>query len=258
MFFAPTILGCGYFDSKIRYPNVKKTKPRNVNSYELELFCESSGVSVLNNTEHPIQKNCILFARPGDVRSSYLHFQTHYIHFVAEDPELVFFLDRMPGFLYPPEEPSFRSDFTAICDRFHSPNRFDTFSASARLVSLLHDILHLEMQNSGDESILSRAQRFIHQNYFDDLSVGQIAEHCNISQTHLYRLFKNAGMPSPNEYLLKVKLANACELLHNTDLPVIEIVLLCGFQSQSYFSDCFKRKIGQSPLKYRDHHRYKP
>ncbi|MBR4867068.1 MAG: helix-turn-helix transcriptional regulator [Clostridia bacterium] len=257
MFSSPTILGCGYFDSRVNFPSVKKTKPRNVNSYELELFCESSGISVLNDTEYPIQKNCILFARPGDVRCSYLHFKTHYIHFAADDPGLSFFLEQIPGFLHTPEGHSFGADFSAICDLFHSPDRFDTLSASARLVSLLRDVLYLEKQSESDESILSRAQRFIHQNYFDDLSVSRIAEHCNISQTHLYRLFKSAGQSSPNEYLLRVKLSNACALLRNTDLPIIEIALLCGFQSQSYFSDCFKRKIGHPPLKYREFHRYK-
>lgn len=47
----------------------------------------------------------------------------------------------------------------------------------------------------------------------------------------------------------------AYELLWDTNRPVVEVGLVCGYADQSAFTRQFRRTIGMSPLEYRESHR---
>lgn len=87
--------------------------------------------------------------------------------------------------------------------------------------------------------------------YRSSLSVPEVAEHTGISCTHLYRLFRRHLSRSPNEYLLNIRIENACNLLRGTSLPVQTIAYSVGFNNPLYFSKAFRQRIGMSPSEYR-------
>ena len=257
MFQAPQIVGCGLFDSSISFPNMKRSDPRDVRFFELELFTEQSGISVLNGIQYPIDKGCLLLGKPGDIRYTHLDIKTLYIHFIVKDEALASRLMELPTFLRLSDDSAVKSTLLDINARHHSADAFDRISASARLVTLLESIRRLGTDGVPNESTVHRAKAFMEQNYSEKIDVRTIAKHCNVSEPHLYRLFREFLHISPNEYLLEVKLSGACRLLCNTDLPINEIAMDCGFNSQSYFSDCFKRKMGTTPFQYRQAYKYK-
>jgi transcriptional regulator GlxA family with amidase domain len=61
---------------------------------------------------------------------------------------------------------------------------------------------------------------------------------------------------SPHDYLLTRRISAAKGLLIGTDLPLSEVAIRCGFNSQAYFSDCFRRKTGQTPGSFRKNASY--
>ena len=256
MYYLPEIQVCGFFDSSVYFAAIKKTKQRIVTSFELEFFLENSGISVLNDVRYPNRKESLLFAKPGDIRYTYNPFKTYYIHFNVNDPGLRSALMQFPAFLNPTESKQIKKTVLKIIHSFHSSNVLENYAASAELVTLLTAISKIEGNHSEDSSILHIAQKFIEQNYSEKLSNEDIAKHCNISETHLYRIFKNSYSCTPNDYLLDVRLSAARQLICSTNLTINEIAQSCGFNSQSYFSDCFKRKNAITPTALRKRNQY--
>lgn len=83
------------------------------------------------------------------------------------------------------------------------------------------------------------------------LGVSEVAQAVGLSRYHFSRVFTAAlGVP-PHEYIVRARLRKAVELLSNTDLPIAEISVQAGFTRHTYFSNAFKRHMGQSPSAFR-------
>ena len=85
-YMLPEIFGSGVFNTceRLKYRDWDTSIPtplRKVQEYELELFLEDGGTSVINGERHEIKKGCILLATPGDKRQSFLHFKALFVHF---------------------------------------------------------------------------------------------------------------------------------------------------------------------------------
>ena len=88
--------------------------------------------------------------------------------------------------------------------------------------------------------------------HFNEIkTVNQVAEHCCLSPQYLSRLFLRLGNMSPHNYLLRLKLNTAANLLVTSTLSVSQIAQQVGFDDPFYFSSCFKKKLGMAPSKYR-------
>jgi AraC family transcriptional regulator, dual regulator of chb operon len=81
--------------------------------------------------------------------------------------------------------------------------------------------------------------------------VSEAVSHTNYSKTHLCRLFKEHMGVSLGEYLQKVKISNARDLLVNSDMSLSELCDIIGHSSLSHFSSIFKKTYGMAPGKYR-------
>lgn len=99
------------------------------------------------------------------------------------------------------------------------------------------------------------ALRFMHQNFAGQLKIAELAKLCHMSTSGFCTLFSDLMHSSPNRYINKLRLENACELLHSTELPVLDISIESGFASLSNFYRMFKEHYGMSPLKWRNEKR---
>ncbi|MND73306.1 HTH-type transcriptional activator RhaS [compost metagenome] len=98
---------------------------------------------------------------------------------------------------------------------------------------------------------VEKAKQYISTFFVDDISLNQIADHCNISVFHFSRLFKLFTGYSPYFYLLNVRLKNAEMLLRSTALPITDVCFSSGFNSIDRFSTAFKQKYHYPPSKIR-------
>ena len=78
-----------------------------------------------------------------------------------------------------------------------------------------------------------------------------IAESVDLSESRFRVLFAAVYGISPHKYLTDVRISAAKEMLWNTEIPLLEIAEKCGFGSQQYLTDTFKKSVGISPGKYR-------
>lgn len=105
------------------------------------------------------------------------------------------------------------------------------------------------------QELFEDAMEFISGNYLYNLKVEDISKHLCIDRSYLYKLFMENIHVSPQEYLIRLKVDKAAELLSKTDDSVGSICYLSGFHDLAHFSKTFKSRMGLSPMKYRTAHK---
>ncbi len=84
-----------------------------------------------------------------------------------------------------------------------------------------------------------------------ELTLKALASELGYSQAHLSRVFKAELGCSFSAYLSRIRMRKACSLLAETDMPVGEIALACGFCNGDYFSTRFHAEMGTTPGSFR-------
>lgn len=91
----------------------------------------------------------------------------------------------------------------------------------------------------------------MHQFIADQLSVRGLSKRVNLSPGRLLQLFKKETGWPPMQYLKKLRLKRAEQLLQNTFLSVKEIAFLSGGRDMSHFVRDFKKRYGRTPSEFR-------
>lgn len=87
--------------------------------------------------------------------------------------------------------------------------------------------------------------------YRNELSLKQLANLYFINEKYIGRLFKKQIGCSFREYLNRIRIEKAEELLINTDMKVIDIAYETGFGNVTYFNRVFASQRGCTPVEYR-------
>jgi AraC-like DNA-binding protein len=98
---------------------------------------------------------------------------------------------------------------------------------------------------------LRRVTEFVEANIAEPVSLPDLAAIAGLTRMHFAAQFRAATGQSPHEYLLRRRIERAQELLTNDAVPLVEIALSVGFQTQSHFATVFKRLVGQPPRAWR-------
>lgn len=101
-------------------------------------------------------------------------------------------------------------------------------------------------------SVIQSAKEYIEKNFSNgELSLNRIAAHIGVSPSYFSSIFKQETGTTFVEYLTKVRIDKACELLRCTNSRTAEIGEQVGYSDPHYFSVTFKKVMGQSPKDYR-------
>lgn len=127
-------------------------------------------------------------------------------------------------------------------------------SLFAKIWSLVFDHMpksENKQPNSSNLTALKNMVGFIQKHYSEQISLAQIAASGNVSQSKCCMLFSNFLKKTPINYLAEFRLSKGAELLKISDMTVTEIAYATGFNSSSYFAECFKSHIGMTPNSFR-------
>jgi AraC-like DNA-binding protein len=98
---------------------------------------------------------------------------------------------------------------------------------------------------------MSDVYTYIRENYFKTIPLEKIAKIAKMSPFAFSRYFKKNCGAGFIEYLNRVRTNKACYLLRETEYPVHDIALECGFASISNFNKQFRKAEGISPRDFR-------
>lgn len=95
---------------------------------------------------------------------------------------------------------------------------------------------------------LLESKNYITEHFAEKLVVEELARYCGISEFHYLRVFKQAFLLSPYQFVIQVRLEHSLKLLRRS-IPVGEVALTCGFADIQSFSKVFKSHFGVAPSK---------
>lgn len=90
------------------------------------------------------------------------------------------------------------------------------------------------------------------------LDLEQVSEASRYSKYHLHRMFADTVGITIHDYVQRRQLTEAAKLLVFSDKPIIDVALICGYESQQAFSTAFKSMYKKPPAEYREKREFYP
>lgn len=99
---------------------------------------------------------------------------------------------------------------------------------------------------------IQEAISYMEQNYQREVTVEEIANACQLNRSYFSKLFKQKKGCPPQEFLIRLRLSKAADLMRTTKVSIGDISASCGYPNQLHFSRAFKQRYGVSPREWRD------
>ncbi len=99
--------------------------------------------------------------------------------------------------------------------------------------------------------LVAQAVVQIRENYAGLYGVEELSEALGVSKSHLVRSFSAAMGVPPGQYLTRVRVEAAKQLLVHREYPLEVVASLCGFSGANYLCRVFKKQTGQTPAEWR-------
>jgi len=120
----------------------------------------------------------------------------------------------------------------------------------AQHLSILSNQILVRKENA-EPPVITKAKKYIEEHQTDDISLSDVAKAVNTSTFYFCKMFRKITGINFTDYVSRLRIERAKNLLLNQNLRVSEIAYEIGFQSLTHFNRVFKRVVGQSPTDFR-------
>lgn len=139
--------------------------------------------------------------------------------------------------------------------RMESTIRNQSQAAERQASAIAYQLLTIAVsghRTGNEDHRVNEAVRIIHREWDQPLlCVKQLADRLHLHRSSLSRRFEKAvGIP-PVAYLVRLRVQNALSMLKQTDKPIAEVAVLCGYNDPNYFARLMHRYTGLSPRRFR-------
>lgn len=166
----------------------------------------------------------------------------------------------VPGVINIPEKR--RNYVDSLLDKLmfenDTPDILSTAFIKAGLVELLLFIIRCKEYEDNvikeidvDNRKIQEVATYIFEHYTENILLEDVADKFDMSKSFLSKRFKTATGFGFKEYIINLRIQNACRLLLETNKSITDIAFECGFNDSNYFGDSFRKIKGISPRKYR-------
>jgi signal transduction histidine kinase/ligand-binding sensor domain-containing protein/DNA-binding response OmpR family regulator len=102
-----------------------------------------------------------------------------------------------------------------------------------------------------DDKLIQKAIKYVEENLSNtDLTVEEMSRELGVSRVHLYKKMVAITGQSPVEFIRKIRLQHAAQLLGKSQLTVAEVAYKVGFNNRKYFTKYFKEEYQMLPSVY--------
>ncbi|MFC4600057.1 AraC family transcriptional regulator [Cohnella hongkongensis] len=267
--FYPQILDV--IHGKLEHWETQGTQIYRKSSGRLCLFYvyEGRGRMELDGQSHPLKEGCIaqipvkrkFILRnipPGPLRYFMIEYDFKLIRWQGEltrceePPE-----KRLPFELVVPmmDHRGLRSDLQLLWRIWQEKRSGHAGQAKLLFFNLLLRIseqLQERQQDDSAERSIMECVNYINNHYQESLERELLARKVSLSRSYFSVLFKRYVGCSPVQYITRVRLDKAMQLLRGSNKPIAVVALEVGFRDPLYFSRVFAREIGVTPRAYRE------
>ena len=105
--------------------------------------------------------------------------------------------------------------------------------------------------SEGEGNLYGMILSIIHTGYMRKLTISDIAEKCHYSTSFISRFFKAKSGVTVFEYLKRIRMEKAAELMKNSEMSIEDVGSAVGFSDTNYFISFFSDYYGMPPRRYR-------
>jgi len=122
-----------------------------------------------------------------------------------------------------------------------------------RMLQLLYLTVQSPAQKKepSQDKLLNDILFYLNEHYMNNLVLDEIAKEMNYSKSYLCHYFQQKRHMTIMFYVQNLRITQAKKLLREGKFSITEIAFQVGFNDSNYFSSCFKKATGISPLEYR-------
>lgn len=102
---------------------------------------------------------------------------------------------------------------------------------------------------------IQEAVTYMEHNFQRELTVEELADVCELNRSYFSKLFKDSMGCPPQEFLIRLRLSRAADMMKGTNYSIGAIAVRCGYPNQLHFSRAFKKRYGVSPREWRAQNR---
>lgn len=149
--------------------------------------------------------------------------------------------------------PEFKTTISDIIKEYTTQKTLFRESCNSILKKLLIEMhrKELEVTNNSLDAV-NRVLDYIVSNYNKETKNSELASIAGYHEYYLNRLFIKHTGTSMHKYILNMRINEAKRLLLNTDMPLSQIAFATGFNSNTHFSNYFKKETEFTPFEYRN------
>lgn len=107
------------------------------------------------------------------------------------------------------------------------------------------------VRRTGQKRAVASAIAYLTAHYHEPLPMPELARAAGCGRARLFLLFKQSTGMTPNDYLQRLRVKKAGELLTRTRRSITEIAQATGYSSSQYFCNVFRKYTGTTPLAFR-------
>jgi len=263
----PTILYCS------------RTRDARLNSYhshtnvEMAFILSGTGRYLVDGVSYDVKQGDLIICNPGVLHQSVVTDQNDpTIEFIVGFTD-VHFLNMPDNCIRMPEgehllrlSSEAKREFSRCCyeimeeNASSEPGRYYMIQAEMmKMLIIIYRALNGNRQeeNSGIsfESyskgyVVQQIIRYLNENYANKISLDQIAHNMYLCPVYISKIFKEKTGDSPINFLIKIRLKKAKELLEDGQGSIKVIASMVGYDDVYHFSKLFKKYYGISPLNY--------
>lgn len=127
----------------------------------------------------------------------------------------------------------------------------DPLVVDSQVMEMLAALGHLEPRETATPRWFGRIKELMHSEFRGSLRMGDLAQEAGVHPVHLARVFRAQERQTPGDYLRRLRVRAACDMLRDPDWSLAAIAAECGFSDQSHLTRSFKQMAGATPAQFR-------
>lgn len=141
--------------------------------------------------------------------------------------------------------------FQRLFDCFVKNDEFIERDLSASLEKLMIELARAIKESDKPRISLSKSLSYINDNYNTKIKIPDLAKMDGLSMTQYNLHFKNQMGMSPTKYIIALRMNLAKDLIESSNLSLIQIAMMCGYEDYNFFAKVFKKFTGLSPKSFK-------
>ncbi|WP_078378840.1 response regulator transcription factor [Sutcliffiella halmapala] len=107
------------------------------------------------------------------------------------------------------------------------------------------------LSSQNELNSMQQIEEYLRTNYQQEITLQEIADRFYLSREHISRKFKQQYHETITDYITRIRMEKAKELLAKPHVKIYEVAYHVGYQNEKYFSKVFKKFTRQTPNEYR-------